>query len=207
MNTLRGSLTNTQEGRGTLGFKGETGLSAYELAVKNGYEGTEQEWINHFGLDLSGYVETSDVVDNLTSTYTTRPLSAKQGKVLNEAINDLKPVVLYNNPSGSNSTIELSDSVTNYSFIEIYYHSNDDYEGYKKLIAQNGNTVLYEFQPQTNNEDALYLKLRVITINGNTISTRQGSTGYYIKEVFFSTNGYQQYANNYIYITKVLGYK
>lgn len=126
---------------------------------------------------------------------------------IKSVINNMEPTVLYNNPSGSNSTISLSDSVTNYSFIEIYYKSNDDYVSSKKLIAQNGNTVLYEFQPQTSNEDALYLKLRVITINGNTISTRQGSNGYYIKEVFFSTNGYQQYANNYIYITKVLGYK
>lgn len=80
----RGSLTGTNEGKGAIGFKGEQGYSAYEIAVKNGYEGTEQEWIEHFGLDLSGYVQTSDVVDNLTSTYTTRPLSAKQGKNLQD---------------------------------------------------------------------------------------------------------------------------
>lgn len=74
--------------KGSLGFKGEHGDSAYELAVKNGYEGTEAEWIEHFGLDLSGYVQTTDVVDNLTSTYTTRPLSAKQGKELDTAKQD-----------------------------------------------------------------------------------------------------------------------
>lgn len=74
--------------KGSLGFKGETGDSAYQLAVKNGYEGTEAEWIAHFGLDLSGYVQTSDVEDNLTSTYATRPLSAKQGKVLNDSKQD-----------------------------------------------------------------------------------------------------------------------
>lgn len=74
--------------KGSLGFKGETGDSAYQLAVKNGYEGTEAEWIAHFGLDLSGYVQTSDVEDNLTSAYTTRPLSAKQGKVLNDSKQD-----------------------------------------------------------------------------------------------------------------------
>lgn len=63
MNTLRGTLTNTQEGRGAVGFKGETGMSAYELAVKNGYQGTEQEWIDHFGLDLTDYIKTSEVFD------------------------------------------------------------------------------------------------------------------------------------------------
>lgn len=35
---------------------------------------------------LTGYLQTTDVVDNLTSTSTTAPLSAKQGKVLNELI-------------------------------------------------------------------------------------------------------------------------
>lgn len=31
--------------RGSLGFKGERGYSAYEIAVKNGFEGTEREWL------------------------------------------------------------------------------------------------------------------------------------------------------------------
>lgn len=62
-NELRGSLVNSNEGKGALGFKGERGYSAYEIAVKNGYQGTEQEWIDHFGLDLTDYVKTSDVLD------------------------------------------------------------------------------------------------------------------------------------------------
>ena len=74
---------------GELGYKGERGFSAYEIAVQNGYEGTEEEWIDHFGLDLSGYLQTDDVIDALDSTYTTRPLSANQGKVLNGLIDTL----------------------------------------------------------------------------------------------------------------------
>ena len=62
-NMLRGSLTSTTDAKGVLGFKGETGMSAYELAVKNGYQGTEQEWIDHFGLDLTDYIKTSEVFD------------------------------------------------------------------------------------------------------------------------------------------------
>lgn len=62
-NMLRGSLTSTSDAKGVLGFKGERGYSAYEIAVKNGYEGTEQDWIDHFGLDLTGYVKTTDVLD------------------------------------------------------------------------------------------------------------------------------------------------
>ena len=34
----------------------------------------------------SGYVSTSDIVDNLTTNDATKPLSAKQGKALNDLI-------------------------------------------------------------------------------------------------------------------------
>lgn len=86
MTELRGSLAY-KEGKGAIGFKGEEGDSAYVIAVRNGYQGSEQDWIDHFGLDLTDYVKTSDVVDNLTSsTITTYPLSAKQGYVLNTAV-------------------------------------------------------------------------------------------------------------------------
>lgn len=86
MTAIRGYM-NTNAAKGQLAYKGDRGYSNYEIAVQHGYQGTEQDWIDHFGLDLSGYVKTTDVVDNLTSsTITTYPLSAKQGYVLNTAV-------------------------------------------------------------------------------------------------------------------------
>lgn len=35
--------------RGVLGFKGERGYSAYEIAVQNGFIGTEQDWLAQLG--------------------------------------------------------------------------------------------------------------------------------------------------------------
>lgn len=72
--------------KGKLGFKGERGYSNYEIYVKNGGELTEQEWLDHFGVDLTDVLKTQDTVDNLTSTSTTKPLSANQGKTLNTSI-------------------------------------------------------------------------------------------------------------------------
>ena len=43
------------------GFIGENGLSAYEIAVQNGFEGTEQEWLDSF------YNETT--VEQTTNNY------------------------------------------------------------------------------------------------------------------------------------------
>ena len=72
--------------KGKLGFKGERGYSNYEIYVKNGGTLTEQEWLDHFGVDLTDVLKTQDTVDNLTSTSTTKPLSANQGKTLNTSI-------------------------------------------------------------------------------------------------------------------------
>lgn len=60
-NMLRGSLTSTQEAKGGLGFKGERGYSNYELYVLNGGTMTEEEWLDHFGVDLTDYAKTSEV--------------------------------------------------------------------------------------------------------------------------------------------------
>lgn len=35
--------------RGSLCFKGERGYSAYEIAVKNGFEGSEKDWLAQLG--------------------------------------------------------------------------------------------------------------------------------------------------------------
>lgn len=144
----------------------------------------------------------------------TQPTIPEVNKVTDSDMNEIKnsvnalyPVVLYNNPSGSNGTITLSDNVTNYSFIEIYYKSNDDYVDSKKLVGANCNACLVAYQPNRSGDNEAYIKFRVITINDNTISTRQNSGGYFIKEIVLTTDGYQQFANNYIYITRVLGYK
>ena len=86
------NVTETLEGE--LGFKGERGYSAYEIAVKHGYTGTEEQWSQDFtnpdnfydkmemDLKLEDYIPKDDIVDNTTSTDTDKPLSANQGKEL-----------------------------------------------------------------------------------------------------------------------------
>ena len=47
---------------GYIGFKGEQGLSAYDIAVANGFEGTEQDWLANLG--------TSSIFDQYKSIVT-----------------------------------------------------------------------------------------------------------------------------------------
>jgi microcystin-dependent protein len=57
--------------KGTLGYKGERGYSAYETAVQNGFEGTIQEWLDTLGTLEPNSVEfksnkTTEVNDTST---------------------------------------------------------------------------------------------------------------------------------------------
>ena len=59
-------------GKGILGWIGPTGLSAYEIAVKNGFVGTEREWLSTLGT-------SSRFTENITNYYT----NSKNETVLN----------------------------------------------------------------------------------------------------------------------------
>ena len=61
--------------KGAVGFKGEKGDSAYDIAVKNGFEGTEQDWLATLGALGSNELPIVTTINN-SSTDTTAP-SAK----------------------------------------------------------------------------------------------------------------------------------
>lgn len=63
--------------RGALGFKGERGYSAYEVAVKNGFIGSEEDWLatlgtsSHFNQSKTMYTtESEESTHVLPETYT-----------------------------------------------------------------------------------------------------------------------------------------
>lgn len=55
-------FVTTQQGyaKGVKGDKGDEGLSAYEIAVKNGFVGTESEWVQ--SLSIKNYVNKYDFI-------------------------------------------------------------------------------------------------------------------------------------------------
>ena len=69
---------NNIELKGSLGFKGERGYSAYEIAKQNGFLGTEQDWLatlgtsSHFSEDKLLYTttKTNETTLDLPSEYT-----------------------------------------------------------------------------------------------------------------------------------------
>lgn len=115
---------------------------------------------------------------------------------------NLIPTTLYNNSSGSNGTITLSDNSANYSYLEIYFYTNDgwQYKGYQKCMLEGSNATYHTLiATWSDTSGRCYLKTKLISISGTSIST----VGY--SEVNLSGGGAT--ASNNIYIRRVLGYK
>lgn len=107
--------------------------------------------------------------------------------------------ILYENDEGSNENIELSEEAGLYSYIEIYYKSNDDWHSSVKVYSPDNKKVALNCI-YTNGVN-LWHKSKGIVISGMSITnngyieTRQGNG-----ENTTATN------SNNIYITRVVGY-
>jgi len=82
--------------QGDKGDKGDRGYSAYEVAVQNGYQGTEEEWTNEF-LSPDGYYNKTIVDNKISSEAITR---ANTDSNLQSQINSLAS----GSPKGSYAT-------------------------------------------------------------------------------------------------------
>lgn len=119
-----------------------------------------------------------------------------------------KPTTLYNNASGTKGTVTLSQNVTNFAYLDIFYLNNNGVgDSYNRLsVSQNGNYfILSNIGFYLNSGDSVNgseIRVSSYKLSGNTI-TVTGSSYTYIrnKAVNWMDN------NNNIYIYKVIGYK
>lgn len=73
---------------GNIGYKGERGYSAYEIAVQNGFIGTEEEWLEQIisnTYDAIEYINNKTTAINSSSTDIQYPSAkAVNDKILSE---------------------------------------------------------------------------------------------------------------------------
>lgn len=115
----------------------------------------------------------------------------------------LTPYVLYQNLSGNNGTVTLSDNVSNYDYIEIFYMDNVSIQFSTRFIPNGVSQTCSLSVITIDNGADLYAKNGQKTISGNTI------TAYHVNaEAHMNNNVQNVYSgSNFIKITKVLGYK
>ena len=104
--------------------------------------------------------------------------------------------ILYDNISGSNSNITLNDSVENYKYIEVFYRNNDNYYTSRKFYKPNGKKIILDMTtPNTSNTAIIWTT--VYNISDSSLSI------YFSRRLLNGTTT----TTNYIYITRVVGYK
>lgn len=107
--------------------------------------------------------------------------------------------VLYSSASGTAGTVTLSDSVENYTYIEIFYRSSGDNAcGSVKVFSPNGKLVHLGTIHYIADYD--YAKFALVSVSGSMITFSQNY------QITIKNNGSAYSAENAIFITRVVGY-
>lgn len=107
--------------------------------------------------------------------------------------------VLYNSASGTAGTVTLSDSVENYTYLEIFYRSSGDNAcGSVKVFSPNGKLVHLGTIHYIADYD--YAKFALVSVSGSMITFSQNY------QIILKNNGSTYSAENAIFITRVVGY-
>lgn len=116
-------------------------------------------------------------------------------------LNKILGTELYNNTTGSNSAIILSESAANFTYLEIFYRNNDNYYNSTKIYQPNGKIAYLDADyPYTSGEGYSYSKKTSVQISGTSITPIN-----YVELTIMPTGANIQNKNN-IYITRVVGY-
>ena len=112
----------------------------------------------------------------------------------------IQGTTLYSNSTGSGGTITLSDSASNYDKFYIEFIDNDGTVSSKEVTSPNGKNVYLSI---TYPSSVSYKKDVIVSISGTSITPQTYST------ITFRSGQSPTIANstNYIYITKVIGFK
>ena len=115
-----------------------------------------------------------------------------------------EPVVLYENSNGSNGNISLSDSISNYSAIEIFYKSDVDanFSSTKVLKPFTKAALITMNINLSGSYQGVFFRITQLSLSNNQLTV--GKNGQLFGGGSAVNNGA---TNNQIYITKVLGYK
>ena len=137
-------------------------------------------------------------VSNTKSDSTTDTYSCDYVNILED---NLKYYSLYENLNGTSTTVTLSDNISNYNFIEIYFITNDSVQdiGSSKVYCAKRSTIKTNFFYRKYVSGTVYEKNANITINGNSLTFDDNYQTYY------SGGNYQ--LGDFIKIIKVIGYK
>lgn len=113
-------------------------------------------------------------------------------------LNNLIGVELYNNTSGTTGNItDLSDNVSNYSYLEIFYSYNGSRQS-TKIIGNKASLIVH-----TTSNNQTYLLFKEVTFSGTSMTVNS----YQQWNNVWGTSNVNASNTNSIYVIKIVGYK
>ena len=113
-----------------------------------------------------------------------------------------KPYILYENSSGSRNDITLSDDVSNYSYIKIYYRNDINIINSQEFINCNNKDISLFMAVNRSDSQNSWLQISRRYVSGNKI------TVVFSTEIKITNAGAVSVGTgNYIFITKIEGFK
>lgn len=208
-NTMNVSLGNVTTLKGDKGDKGDNGLSAYEIALGSGYEGTEEEWLE----SLKANYDDTELTNRITELEeSTMPIErgGTGGATATEARTNLevmKTTVLYENSSGTNGTITLSESVANFSYVEIFFKGDGGYYASQKIQnpdSKNAHIFIVSAYGPTN---SFFAYTGVVLFSGTSVLWKDNADSVWITQIS-STNEFTNTLSfdRALYVYKIIGY-
>lgn len=112
----------------------------------------------------------------------------------------LLPYVMYEDSTGTTGDVSLNSSAVNFDYLEIYYHTGGGWNicSSTKIYKANNKTVALSLNTYNTSVSDYRIWMSNISISGMTITR---SNAYYV-----DSSGVHN-AGNYIYITRVVGYR
>lgn len=145
------SLKQSGLAKGIPGESGQDGLSAYEIALENGFQGTEQEWLS----SLEGVNQNPTLIDVTSTAY--KGIQSTNGQSALEELYDLSigdsnvDNVINLSISLLNNKIERLGIVPTTSNIELVISEYPTINGQKLLILQNDSLLDLSISLPTDN--------------------------------------------------------
>ena len=135
-----------------------------------------------------------------------------KGVVNNNALElaNIIPVKLYDDSNGTTGDITLSDSIANYSLIEIIYHKDGDVmNGSQKVQVVSGNAKCTLMGLNYYGGETLIYQIlsQIVTIIGTSLTRDDGNWLNFSLDGSGTDIGFSKGTENTFYITQVIGYK
>ena len=165
------------------------------------YEVTPAQYSGKTPFSSLNLNKMQDNIDNAKAEKTV--VNAIESRVATLEESSTQSTVLYESSSGNTGIIELSDSVSNYSCIEIVYKNNDDLYSSQRFIDSNFKTIVLLSVNPINNSGNCYIKSTNILVSDDVLRPVKYS------EVSLYTAGNLKISStdNRLSIVKVIGWK